>query len=155
MKKYIAFALVFVLAISMLTSCGSDTDNSGDNNTTTTAAEGINDLSPEENNDNNEIDLSQFTPKELADSSLLEDWMKPEFGVITSGGETMKDFMYQFTVSGVTKANEESYRQLIEDNGFSSTSEFTYMKDGITIALGTAGIGTTSNSIMTVTIEKS
>jgi len=155
LKKYIAFALVFVLAISMLTSCGSDTDNSGDNNTTTTAAEGINDLSPEENNDNNEIDLSQFTPKELADSSLLEDWMKPEFGVITSGGETMKDFMYQFTVSGVTKANEESYRQLIEDNGFSSTSEFTYMKDGITIALGTAGIGTTSNSIMTVTIEKS
>ena len=155
MKKYIAFALVFVLAISMLTSCGSDTDNSGDNNTTTTAAEGINDLSPEENNDNNEIDLSQFTPKELADSSLLEDWMKPEFGVITSGGETMKDFMYQFTVSGVTKANEESYRQLIEDNGFSSTSEFTYMKDGITIALGTAGIGTTSDSIMTVTIEKS
>ena len=164
MKKAFTLVLALVLVLS-LAACGSSNTPSNTpsgNNTTSTppASQGDttpsgNDTTPSENNSNKEIDLSQFTPKELPESSLLEEWMKPEFGVITSGSETMKDYMYQFTVSGVTKANEESYRQLIESKGFvvHSTS-YTYRKDGIQIALGTAGIETTSDSIMTVTIEK-
>ena len=147
MKKLIVFALLLALSFSVLTACDNGGDTADYDKTTTAAQSG--------DNGETKIDLSQFTPKELAASSLLEDWMKPEFGVITSGGETMKDFMYQFTISGVTKVNEESYRELIVSKGFEKTSDYTYKKDGLSIALGTAGIGTTTDSIMTVSIEKS
>jgi len=161
MKKIITLTLALSLALILvisLAACGEKTDaednKNSDNSKNSSDSQGDNAAS-DNNNGDDEIDLSQFTPKELPDSSLLEEWMKPEFGVITSGGETLKDFMFQFTVSGVTKANEESYRQLIESEGFTKSSDYTYTKDGIKIALGTAGIGTTSDSIMTVTVEKS
>ena len=157
MKKLITLTLALILILS-LAACGESKDgkdNKDDNSTNPPVSQDGNNVTPDNNGGDNEIDLSQFIPKELPASSLLENWMKPEFGVITSGNETVKDFMYQFTVSGVTKANEESYRQLIESKGFAKTSEYTYTKDTVQISLGTAGIGTTSDSFMTVSIQKS
>jgi|GEM_PF-3481678 len=158
MKKLLTIALALTLALSV-TACGkTDVPATPEAPAVTPSAEAP--AAAPENDAPSEsgefvIDLSQFTPRELPASSLLEDWMKPTFGVITSGGETLPDFMYQFTVSGVSKADEESYRQLIESKGFTvHSTSYTYRKDGIQIALGTAGIETTSDSIMTITIEK-
>ena len=148
LKSLCTIAFAFVLLLG-LTGCGEEkTNNGGGNN------DGGNQQQEQGgNNQNDEIDLSQFTAVELPESSLLEDWMKPTFGVITSGSETMKDYMYSFTVSGVSTVNVDTYRELLKSHGYEGDS-ISFKKDNKTISLGTAAVETTKTSYMTITIEK-
>jgi hypothetical protein len=100
------------------------------------------------------IDLSQFTPVDVPKWDIVQDWMVPDFGVITKASETLKDFMYTLTVCGVTKADVESYRKVLVNNGMTKTSDYSYVKDKVQVSLGTAGVETTKDSPLYVTIEK-
>ena len=149
MKQKLLVGLLAVVMCFVLTGCGEEkTNNGGGNNNG-----GSGQQEQGGNNQNDEIDLSQFTAVELPESSLLEDWMKPTFGVITSGSETMKDYMYSFTVSGVSTVNVDTYRELLKSHGYEGDS-ISFKKDNKTISLGTAAVETTKTSYMTITIEK-
>ena len=148
-KGLMVVAFAFILLLS-LTGCGEQKENNGGGNGT----QGGNQQQEQGGNQEQEIDLSQFTAVEFKPSDLLEEWMKPNFGVVTSSSEMLNGYYYTFTISGVTKANEESYRSLIESNGWTESSSVSYKKDNKEIALGNSAVGKTKESIMTVTITK-
>ena len=101
------------------------------------------------------IDLSRFTAVEIPKWDIVQDWMIPEFGVVTKAAEMVKDWMFSLTVCGVTKANLESYRQVLLDNGMTQISNYTYEKDKVQVSLGIAGIDrATKDSEMTISIQK-
>ena len=104
--------------------------------------------------DGSKIDLSKFTAVEIPKWDIVEDWMVPEFGVVTKASEMLKDRMYSLTIVGVTKKNVESYRQILIDNGMTKISNFSYTKDAVQVNIGIAGVETTKDSEMTITIQK-
>ena len=153
MKKLIMLALALVLVFS-LAACGesTDKDNSGGNSTNPPASQGGTET-PSGNN-GGEIDLSKYTPVDVPDWDIVEDWMVPEFGVITKASEMLKDYMYSLTVAGTTTANVESYTNKLIENGMTKTSIYTYEKDAVRVSIGTAAVGTTKDNEMTISIHK-
>ena len=143
---------VIALAIGLvMVSCGGG--NSNKQSAATTPETQTEQAAPAKSE--SKIDLSKFTAVEIPKWDMVKDWMLPEFGVITKADEMVKDWMYSFTVCGVTKSDLESYKKTLEANGMKATSAYTYENETTQVSLGTAGIDrATKDSEMTISVQK-
>jgi hypothetical protein len=104
------------------------------------------------------IDLSKFTAVEVPAWKGKEDWMVPDFGVITKAGAAdgmMADWMFFITVCGVTKSDVENYKKTLKAHGMTTDKfEVTFNSPAVHIALGTSAVETMKDSEMYITFEK-
>lgn len=148
MKKILT-SVMCIAVVAVMTACGGKTNKK--------AAAGKEETKTEQaapaNSGNAKIDLSQFTRVEVPKSDLVEDWMIPKDGVVTSASKGGGDYtpMVFITVSGITKAQVESYEQVLKDQGMTKSGT-TYMNDKVSVGLGTAGVEATKDSEFTITI---
>ena len=157
MKKILALALALMLVFA-LAACGEKEPNPSGNGTDNSTPSGSNTTNPnpQETEPSTEIDLSQFTAVDIPDWEILEDWMVPTGGVLTSASEMMG--LHFLTVSGITMAEVESYEQVLVDNGLTAhtgnPTTHSFDNDSVEITLALQAVETTKTSEMKITIEK-
>lgn len=111
-----------------------------------------------------EIDLSRFTPVEMPELEYpIKDWMIPKHGVITSfDTSTGAVRNIDITISGITLAQVENYKNVLLDNGMigesTSIPDFASYKkpygnyNNLIIRLDTKDVETTKSSSMNIRI---
>lgn len=164
MKKILVMALALMMVLSLVACGGKDDPKPSGNDTPSTSQQtGQPSNTPDDSQPSGgeetpsggeEIDLSQFTPVDVPDWELIEDWMIPDFGVITKTEEMIPNWTYAITVSGVTSEDVENYKKVLEENGLTAGAGTTYSNDKLEIALATQSVGTTASSYMPITISK-
>ena len=101
-------------------------------------------------------DLTQFTAVAVPDWEILEDWMIPAGGVLTKASEQMG--MHFLTVSGITRAEVDSYEQVLVANGLTAhtgnVSTHIFDNDEVSVTLAIQAVEQTKESTLRITIEK-